>query len=71
MVQINLLKGLIKEHDENLEDFAKVINKSMPTVQDRLKGKKTFSVDEANKIKLHYNLSDERFLEIFFKKETT
>jgi antitoxin component HigA of HigAB toxin-antitoxin module len=68
MVKFNLLKGLIKEHGETLEDFAKVINKSMPTVQERMKGKTTFTVDEAFNIKLHYNLSDERFIDIFFRK---
>ena len=68
MVQINLIKGLIKEHGETLEDFAKVIDKSVQTVQERFKGKTVFTVDEAFTIKQYYNLSDERFLNIFFKK---
>lgn len=66
MVQINLLKGLIKEHGETLEDFSKVIKKSMPTIQDRLKGNTPFSVDEISRIKKYYNLSNERLIEIFF-----
>ena len=69
MVKLNLLRGLIKEHDETLEDFANVIGKSMPTIQDRFKGKTKFSVDEIYLIKEHYNLSNDRLIEIFFAEE--
>lgn len=67
MVQVKLLKGLIKENDETLEDYSKVIGKSVTTLQERLKGKSEFLRSELLKTKEHYNLSDERFLEIFFK----
>ncbi len=68
MVQVKLLKGLIKEHDETMEDYAKVIGKSVTTLQDRFKGKSDFLRSELIKTKKHYNLSDERFFDIFFKE---
>lgn len=71
MVQINLLKGVIKENNETLEDYAKVIGKSVTTIQDRFNLKKQFTIEEAFRTKKYYNLSDERFLDIFFKEETT
>lgn len=68
MINENLLKGLLREHGDTLEDYAKVIGKSITTVQERLKQTKVFTHEELLKTKEHYKLSDERFLKIFFEK---
>lgn len=68
MIQINLLKGLLKEHDDSLEDYAKVIGRSLTTVQERFK-KGNFVRHEMLATKIHYNLSNERFMEIFFNEK--
>lgn len=68
MIKTDLLKGLLRENGDTYEDYAKVIDKTIATTQSRLNGKKQFTWTELYKTKEHYNLSDERFIEIFFRK---
>jgi len=63
-----LLRALWTENGDTMEDYAKVINKSVTTLQDRMKGKKDFLREEMEKTRKHYNLSDERFMSIFFNE---
>ena len=63
-----LLRALWKENGDTMEDYAKVIGKSVTTLQDRMKGKKDFLRDEMEKTRKHYNLSSERFMSIFFSE---
>ena len=68
MLRTDLLKGLLRENGDTYEDYAKVIGRTVTTTQKRLNGKKQFTWEELYKTKVHYNLSDERFIEIFFRK---
>lgn len=63
----NLLKALLREKCETGNDFAKVIKASEKTAYSRLNGNTQLTRDELALIKSHYNLTDERFIEIFFK----
>ena len=71
MVNVNLLKGLLRENGDTLKDYAVVIDKSVTTVQERFKNAKEFTRDEIYKTKKHYKLSDERFISIFFDDQIT
>ena len=64
----NLLKALLRENCETGKDFAKVIETSEKTAYSRLNGITELTREELALIKEHYNLTDERFLAIFFGK---
>lgn len=68
MTKIALLKGLLKENGDTYSDFANVIKRSKTTVLSRFNGESEFTRDELEKILQHYNLSEDRFLTIFFSK---
>lgn len=68
MIKTDLLKGLLRENGDTYQDFAKLIGRSITCVQDRLKGNTPFTWEELSTIKKYYNLSDERFLNIFFSE---
>lgn len=65
-INSNLLKALLTEHGDTAQDYANVINSSMTTAYSRLNGDSEHSRGELLAVKKHYNLSDERFLSIFF-----
>lgn len=71
MIKTELLKGLLRENGDTYNDYAKVIGRTVTCLQSRLKGKTQFTWEELIKTKEYYNLSDERFLNIFFSKEVT
>jgi transcriptional regulator with XRE-family HTH domain len=68
MTKIALLKGLLKENGDTYSDFANIIKRSKTTVLSRFNGKSEFTRDELEKILQYYNLSEDRFLTIFFSK---
>ena len=68
MTKIALLKGLLKENGDTYSDFANIIERSKTTVLSRISGKTEFTRDELEKILQYYNLSEDRFLTIFFNK---
>ena len=68
MIKTELLKGLLREKGDTYNDYAKVIDKSVTCLQGRLKGKTQFTWEELAKTKTHYNLTDERFIAIFFSE---
>jgi hypothetical protein len=68
MVRADLIKGLLRENGDTYKDYAKIIGRTVTTVQSRLKGETLFTWEEINKTRTHYNLSDERFMIIFFGK---
>ncbi len=68
MIKTELLKGLLRENGDTYKDYALIIGKTVTCLQGRLKGKTQFTWEELAKTKKHYNLSDERFLNIFFSK---
>ena len=64
----NLLKALLREKCETGQDFAKVIKVSEKTAYSKLNGSTPFTLNELAKIRAHYELTDERFISIFFGK---
>lgn len=64
----NLLIALVYENGETGRDFARVIKKSEKTGYSKMKGEKPLTLDELALIKVHYKLTDERFMSIFFAK---
>ena len=64
----NLLKALLRERGETGNDFAKVIKASEKTAYSRLNGDTPLRLNELALIRAHYNLTDERFMSIFFGK---
>ena len=68
MIKTELLKGLLRENGDTYQDYAKIIGKTVTCLQGRLKGKTMFTWEELAKTKEHYNLSVERFMNIFFSE---
>jgi hypothetical protein len=65
-INSNLLKALLIEHGDTAQDYANVLNCGITTAYSRLNGVTEHSQIELKAVKKHYNLSDERFLSIFF-----
>lgn len=65
-INSNLLKALLTEHGDTAQDYANIIKSSLATAYSRLNGDSEHSRDELMAVKKHYQLTDERFLSIFF-----
>ena len=66
MLNCNLLKALLTERGDTAQDYANIIGASLTTTYGRLNGSSEHTREEMMRVKSHYNLSDERFLAIFF-----
>ena len=60
------IKSLLLEQGDTYRDLARILGRSVSTVQLRINGERSWEWEELQKIRLHYKLSDERFLSIFF-----
>ena len=60
------IKSLLIEQRDTYRDLAKILGRSVSTVQLRINGERSWEWEELQRIRLHYKLSDERFLSIFF-----
>lgn len=60
------LKIEMIRHDDTLESLAKYLGISIPTMHRKMTGETNFKQDEMAKIKERYNLSTDRFVEIFY-----
>lgn len=69
MPKFNELKVLLLRKNETYEDLARYIGSSKATIVRKMTGKVAWSWVEMQKIRLHYQLTDEQFMNIFFKQE--
>lgn len=53
-------------HDDTAEKLAEYLGVSSATIHRKISGENNFKQDEMAKIKSRYNLSTERFVEIFY-----
>lgn len=60
------LKVEMIRHDDNIESLAQALGVSKPTMHRKISGEISFKQDEISKIKSRYELSTERFMEIFY-----
>ena len=67
-VRVDLLKGLLAENDVSYSELAEIIGKSATTTRTKLNKSVCFDWFEMQAIRKHFNLSDERFMSIFFNK---
>jgi hypothetical protein len=66
------LKVEMLRHDETIEDLAKVLKVTRPTLSAKMNGGRIgFTQKEIAVIRDHYNLTPERMTEIFFAEEVT
>lgn len=68
-INSNLLKALLKEYDDTVNDYADVIKSSPTTAYSRVNGSSEHTRDELMRVKDHYGLSNERFISIFFPQK--
>ena len=66
LVNTNLLKALLTENEHTAQDYADILQCSLTTAYGRLNGLTEHSHTELYKVRQHYHLSTERFIEIFF-----
>lgn len=66
-LKFNKLKGLLVQREDTYEDLAKKIGCSSKTIQNKISGKRKWDWEEMQKIRLHYSLTDDEFMDIFFK----
>jgi transcriptional regulator with XRE-family HTH domain len=55
-MNVNKLKGLMAENNETYKDLAKLLNVSVMTIYNKMKGKRVFTVDELALIAKHYKV---------------
>lgn len=67
--KFNELKVLLIRKNETYEDLAKHIESSKPTIVRKVTGKTPWNWVDMQKIRLHYQLTDEEFMNIFFEKQ--
>lgn len=66
------LKVEMLRHDETIEDLAKVLKVTRPTLSAKMNGGGIgFTQKEIAVIRDHYNLTPERMTEIFFAEEVS
>ena len=66
------LKVEMLRHDETIEDLAKVLKVTRPTLSTKMNGGRIgFTQKEIAVIRDHYNLTPERMTEIFFAEEVS
>lgn len=68
-MNVNLLKGKIKENGDTQDILANAIGISPSNLSDKINGKSSFRQDEIAKIKERYNLSAVEVDLIFFNLE--
>lgn len=61
------LKILLFKNGDTYEDLSNYINRSVGTITNKILGKRKWDWEEMQKIRLHYSLTDEEFMNIFFK----
>ncbi len=71
MINLQKLKGKIREEDKTYRDCARAIECSNPTFCSKMKGRSKFYVFEISKLTKFLHLSDEDILEIFFSRYNT
>lgn len=71
MPKFNELKVLLLRNNDTYEDLAKYIGSSKPTIVRKVSGKTPWSWVDMQKIRLHYKLNDEQFMNIFFEQRVT
>lgn len=71
MPKFNELKVLLIRKNDTYEDLAKYIKVSKPTIVRKVTGKTPWTWVDMQKIRLHYKLTDEEFMNIFFKQQVT
>lgn len=69
--KFNELKVLLIRKNETYEDLAKHIESSKPTIVRKVTGKTPWTWVDMQRIRLHYQLTDEEFMNIFFEKQVT
>ena len=60
------LKGLLVENEMTQEDMAKELNIALFTFNEKLNNKRDFTAKELQGIKDRLNMSNEKFMSIFF-----
>ena len=71
MPKFNELKVLLLRNNDTYNDLAKYIGSSKPTIVRKVSGKTPWSWVDMQKIRLHYKLNDEQFMNIFFEQQVT
>lgn len=71
MPKFNELKVLLLRRNDTYEDLAQYIGSSKATIVRKVSGKTPWSWVDMQKIRLHYQLTDEQFINIFFKQQVT
>lgn len=67
--KFNELKVLLLRNDDTYEDLAHYIGSSKATVIRKITGKTPWTWVDMQKIRTHYNLTDEQFMDIFLNEE--
>lgn len=69
--KFNELKVLLFRKNDTYEDLAQYIGSTKTTIVRKISGKTPWSWVDMQRIRLHYQLTDEQFINIFFKQEVT
>lgn len=69
--KFNELRVLLLRNDNTYDDLAKFIGSSKATIVRKISGRAKWSWEDMQKIRLHYSLTDDEFMNIFFKQEVT
>jgi transcriptional regulator with XRE-family HTH domain len=69
--KFNELKVLLLRKNDTYEDLAQYIGSTKATIVRKISGKTPWSWVDMQKIRLHYQLTNEQFIDIFFKQEVT
>ena len=69
MPKFNELKVLLIRRNDTYEDLAHYIGSSRPTIVRKMTGKTAWTWVDMQKIRTHYQLTDEQFMNIFFEQE--
>lgn len=65
------LKVLLLRRNNTYDDLAECVGTTKTTIIRKIFGRSQWSWDEMLKIKEHYELTDEEFMNIFFNREVT
>lgn len=66
MTNTAMFKGLLAENEMTQEDMAKELDIALYTFNEKLNNKRDFNSRELQRIKAKFDLSNERFMSIFF-----
>ena len=67
--KFNELKVLLLRRNDTYEDLAKYVGTTKTTIVRKISGRSQWAWDEMQKIKEHYELTNEEFMNIFFNQE--